>query len=163
MKVHIIGYSGSGKSFVAEEISKKYKINHYDLDNLFWDNNSDKYGVPMKCEKRNEILKTIVNEENWVIEGVYYKWLKESFEKADYIFLLEKNIYVCYIRIIKRFIKRKLKIEKGKKENIQSLIGLLKWTRHYKKKEIKNIIKFLEDYKKKVIVVRDSYEIIKCL
>ena len=38
MKIHIIGYSGSGKSYLADKLSQKYRIKHYDLDNLMWDN-----------------------------------------------------------------------------------------------------------------------------
>ena len=34
MKIHIIGGSGSGKTYLAENLSKKYGIRHYDLDDL---------------------------------------------------------------------------------------------------------------------------------
>jgi len=36
--------------------------------------------------------------------------------------------YIYKFRIIKRFVKRKLKLETGKKETLKSLINLLKWT-----------------------------------
>ncbi|MGB8451549.1 MAG: hypothetical protein WCD89_04380 [Anaerocolumna sp.] len=35
MKIHIIGGSGTGKTYVSEKISKQYKIPHFDLDNIF--------------------------------------------------------------------------------------------------------------------------------
>lgn len=44
MKIHIIGCSGSGKTYL---LSEKYNIPHYDLDDIQWDNNSDGYGVKM--------------------------------------------------------------------------------------------------------------------
>ena len=40
MKIHIIGGSGSGKTYLAENLSKKYGIRHYDLDDLQWDNDA---------------------------------------------------------------------------------------------------------------------------
>ena len=38
MKIHIIGAPGSGKSFLADNLSKQFDIPHYDLDDLQWDN-----------------------------------------------------------------------------------------------------------------------------
>ena len=43
MKIHIIGGPGSGKTFLAEKLSKELGIRHYDLDELQWDNKSDSY------------------------------------------------------------------------------------------------------------------------
>lgn len=40
MKIHIIGGPGSGKTFLAEKLSKELGISHLDLDDLQWDNKS---------------------------------------------------------------------------------------------------------------------------
>lgn len=45
MKIHIIGGPGSGKTYLAEKLSKELGIQHYDLDELQWDNKTDKTGV----------------------------------------------------------------------------------------------------------------------
>lgn len=50
MKIHIIGGSGSGKTYLADKLSKEYGITHYDLDELQWDNKADSYGVK-KCRR----------------------------------------------------------------------------------------------------------------
>lgn len=47
MKIHIIGCSGSGKTYLAKALSKKYNIPHVCLDDIQWDNNADGYGVKM--------------------------------------------------------------------------------------------------------------------
>lgn len=44
-KIHIIGGSGSGKTYIADRISEKLDIKTYDLDELFWDNSADSYGT----------------------------------------------------------------------------------------------------------------------
>lgn len=44
MKIHIIGCSGSGKTYLANKLSKKYNISHFDLDDIQWDNNAKEYG-----------------------------------------------------------------------------------------------------------------------
>lgn len=56
MKIHIIGGSGSGKTYLAEQLAKKYGIRHYDLDALQWDNDADTYGVKRSKEERGELL-----------------------------------------------------------------------------------------------------------
>ena len=88
MKIHIIGGSGSGKTYLAENLSKKYGIRHYDLDDLQWDNDADTYGVKRSKEERGELLEEILKEPEWIIEGVYYKWVSEAFAAADVIYVL---------------------------------------------------------------------------
>ena len=44
MKIHIIGCSDSGKTYLANALSKKYNISHFDLDDIQWDNNAKGYG-----------------------------------------------------------------------------------------------------------------------
>jgi adenylate kinase family enzyme len=159
MKIHIIGGSGTGKTFYAEKISKQYNISHYDLDDIFWDNNAISYGTRMPIEKRTELLNRILTTENWIIEGVYYKWLNDSFSSADWIFILIISPIIFNFRIIKRFIKRKLGIQKGKKETIKSLFGLLVWTNNYYKHEIPEIINYLNEYKNKIVFVKKFNDI----
>ena len=161
MKIHIIGGSGTGKSYIADILSKQFKVPHFDLDDIFWDNNSQYYGIKMPINRRIKLLEKILQEENWIIEGVYYKWLEDSFKKADYIFILNVSTWVYKYRIILRFLKRKVGIAKGKKETIESLIKLIKWTDNYNKETIPKIIDFLEPYKKKVIVLESAIDILK--
>ena len=136
MKIHIIGCSGSGKTYLAKALSKKYNIPHFDLDDIQWDNNIQGYGVKMPVEKRNTLLQEILANDKWIIEGVYYAWVQQSFEEADKIYLLDVPQCICKSRIIKRFIKRKLGIEKGKKETLKSLYDLLKWTDSFQNKNL---------------------------
>lgn len=62
MKIHIVGCSGTGKTYLAKALSKKYNIPHFDLDNIQWDNNSDGYGIKMPVEKRNGLLQAILEK-----------------------------------------------------------------------------------------------------
>ena len=34
MKIHIIGCSGSGKTYLAKSLSEKYNVPHFDLDDI---------------------------------------------------------------------------------------------------------------------------------
>ena len=163
MKIHIIGCSGTGKTYLARKLSKKYNIQHYDLDDIQWDNSADGYGLKMPVNKREELLKQILIQESWIIEGVYYAWVTESFQMADVIYILDLPSYIYKYRIIIRFIKRKLGIEKGKNETFKSVYNLLKWTNKYQNNNLKEIKKILKEYESKVIWISDSREIDKII
>lgn len=153
MKIHIIGGSGSGKTYLADKLSKEYNIKHYDLDNLQWDNNAETYGIKRNPDERRAMLQEILKEEEWIIEGVYYKWCKQCFSDADKIYLLEVPRHIYRYRIIKRFIKRKLGLEKGKKETLKSLKDLLKWADSYSDNDIPEIKKLIEPYTDKIVKI----------
>ena len=113
----------------------------------------------MPTDKRDELLKQILNKDAWIIEGVYYAWVLESFEQADIIYVLDMSKYLYKSRIIIRFLKRKVWIEKGKKETLKSLYNLLKWTNKYQDKNLKEITRILNQYESKVVWISDSKEI----
>lgn len=158
MKIHIIGGSGTGKTYLAKELSKKYNIPHYDLDELFWDNTAEQYGTKMPAEKRDFMLKDILKKDGWIIEGVFYDWLDESFEAADIIILLEIPVYICRFRIIRRLVKRKAGIEKAKRETLKSLADLLKWTGKFQKDNLLQIRAKLNKYQDKTVVLQSKRE-----
>jgi len=158
-KIHIIGGVGSGKTYAARRIAEMLGIRAYDLDNIFWDNTDKSYNLKAIPEVRDQRLKEILLTESWIIEGVYFKWLSESFQKADLIILLMPHHTICTFRIISRFIKRKIGlIPSKKKETIQGLIELIKWNERYNKEDIKDIIKLLKPYNDKMKIFSNADE-----
>ena len=151
MKIHIIGGPGSGKTYLAMRFSKQFGIPHYDLDELHWDNAAESYGTKRDPQERDELLNCILKKDDWIIEGVYYAWCGRCFEEADRIYLLDVPRSTYRHRIIRRFIRRKLGLEKGKKESVRSLKALLKWADKYQKENLIEIRKILEKYADKVI------------
>lgn len=146
MKIRIIGAPGSGKSTLAAKLSKEYGIPHFDLDDIQWENSSGSYGIKTPSERRTELLNEILSLDDWIIEGVYYAWCQNTFEQADRTILLDVPKSTCKRRIIMRFIKRRLGLEKGRNETFKSLRALLKWTDKFyldNMKEIERI--FVED------------------
>ena len=70
MKIHIIGCSGSGKTYLANALSKKYNISHFDLDDIQWDNNAKEYGKKRTLDERKALLQEILyNNDERIIEG----------------------------------------------------------------------------------------------
>lgn len=163
MKIRIIGCSGSGKTYFAKRLSKKHNIPNFDLDDIQWDNSQNSYGIKMPIEKRDQMLKDILQYPNWIIDGVYYAWVQQSFEEADIIYVMDMPKWLYKFRIIKRFIKRKIGLEKGKKETLKTVCKLLKWTDTFQNTNMKEIIKILEPYKGKVVFIKKREEINRIL
>lgn len=78
MKIRIVGCSGTGKTTLAKELSEKYGILHYDLDDFFWDNTARFYGTKRDNDSRDTLLNNIVEQDDWIIEGVYFSWCKQT-------------------------------------------------------------------------------------
>ena len=150
MKIHIIGCSGSGKTYLAKALAEKHGIPHFDLDDIQWDN-SEAYGTKRPQRERAELLDELLKNEDWIIEGVYYAWVGQCFEDANVIYVLDTPKRVYKYRIIKRFIKRKLGLEKGKKETLKSVRAMLKWTDTFQNVNMKEIKKILEKYTAKTV------------
>ena len=104
-------------------------------------------------------MQEILANEQWIIEGVYYKWVGLSFEEADTIYVLDMPKYLYKSRIIIRFFKRILGLEKGKKETVKSVRALLKWTDTFQDKNMSEIRKILDAYQEKVIWIKSKNEI----
>ncbi len=156
-RIHIIGGAGSGKTRAARSISERLGIQAHDLDNIFWDNTDFSYNKKTLPEIRDRKLKEILLNESWIIEGVYFKWLGESFQQADLIILLIPNCSICTLRIISRFIKRKIGIMSSKKkETIKGLIELIKWNQRYNKEDIPDIITLLGAYNDKMKIFSEA-------
>ena len=151
MKIHIIGGPGSGKTFFAEKLSKELGILHYDLDDLQWNNQSDFYGVKRSPDERDRLLNDVLSHEDWIIEGVYYAWCQQCFADADKIYVLRVPRYQYKYRIIRRYVRRKLGLEQGKKETLRSLFQLLKWADKYQQVNLVEIRNLLAPYSDKVV------------
>ena len=161
MKIHIIGGPASGKTWLAQIISNQFDIPTFDLDEIFWDRNADRYGIRTLPKKRDGELKNILIRNSWIIEGVYYSWLMNSFQAADLIMVLKTPTILRDVRIIRRFVKRKLGIIKTKKESIADLWRLIKWNHGYDNNNLRPALDFISDYKEKIIFPNTQNQVIQ--
>ena len=81
-KIFIIGTMGSGKTTLAERLSKELKIRHYGLDDVYY---SKKYTKKRKEDVRERKLNELLKKKKWIIEGVFNNWTEEIFKKADLV------------------------------------------------------------------------------
>lgn len=159
-KIYIIGSVGSGKSTLARQLSSKLNIPYYELDNVVWQRVENGEDIRNSVEVRDTILNSIVDSDEWIIEGVHYKWVLQGFEKADMIIYLDTDIWKRNFRILKRFVVQKLGFEKGNyKQTFEMLGKMYKWNYNHKNKEKSLILELLESYQNKLLILRDNTDI----
>lgn len=163
-RIHILGPAGCGKSFIAAKLSERYGIPVYDLDDLFWDNRAGGYGVMAPAEERDEALENIIEQETWIVEGAYCRWVFRSFEEADIVILLTTPRWLYEWRVLKRFAKRKLGlIPSKKKESFPALWRLLKWNHKYETDSLPFARRFLGVLDRKLVECRTLEDVIRVL
>jgi adenylate kinase family enzyme len=160
-KIHIVGSAGSGKTYTSIKLSEIIDTEIKELDELFWDKSVSGYTKTTHPKVRNKELNKLIKKDTWIVEGVYFDWVEESFRKADLIIFLESKFILCTLRMIVRYIKRGLGF--GYYEKKETILGFLQtikrnWQYHQQTPEI---IKSLSIYGEKLIVFRNGNDAVK--
>lgn len=159
-KIHIIGGPGSGKTYSANKLQEKTELTAYNLDHVFWDQSKNKY-IRSSEESRTEKLNKILSNESWIIEGVYYKWLEDSFREADIIIILNPPVLLRQWRIFKRFLLRKFILGHFCKETFSSFMEMFWWNQKFDGDNMVRILEFTKKYKNKIIYCNNYNELLK--
>ncbi len=102
-RICIIGCSNSGKSTLADALSKKLNIPAYHLDQYAhiehskWQRQSDDIFI----EKHKDVIKN----DAWIIDGNYSICMKSRIDRATSVIWLDPNVYSAVFRYILRSIK----------------------------------------------------------
>ena len=128
MKIYIFGSVGSGKTTLAKEVSKLYNIPHFEVDCIVWESKNNIRTKRSVAEQIDFIEKIDMNSK-WIIEGTYRDSCCRIIEKADKVILLNTPQHIRIYRILLRYIKQKLGIEKSHyKSDLKMLFFMFKWT-----------------------------------
>lgn len=148
-RIHIIGGPGSGKSYLGRKLAKHFNLPQLELDDIFWDNTATSYGTKRPDTERDQLLHNFIRQPAWVVEGVYHKWLAESFNRADVVIVLNTSLWRTTGRIIIRFIRRKLGLERNPAGTLVSQYNLVIWSFDYAKNKMPAILEMTEPLKTK--------------
>lgn len=153
MKIAVLGYAGSGKTFLSDYISEKKKIPVLHLDEIKWDKEWKQIDNSVVLPKVTEFMA----KESWIIDGYYeYLLMNERLEQADKIILLLLPRLTCFCRAIKRTKSRR---KEGYKNDLNwwfvkfTLFGCRNKERNEKYKAI------AKKYKDKTVVLKTKRQV----
>ncbi|MBQ6011686.1 MAG: hypothetical protein IJL23_01050 [Alphaproteobacteria bacterium] len=141
-RIHVIGAPGSGKTTYANKLATKLNLPLCHLDEIYHDNSS---AIP---RKRSESERTAMAHEfaagkNWVSEGASFSdWVNPILNRATEIHIVSPSRPTRVWRQIKRYIRRKLRIEHSTyNETLHGLWAGIKWTWNYDRDTLPIILK----------------------
>jgi len=102
-RISIIGGSGTGKTTLANELSKMYNIPVTHIDGI---HHLENWQI-RDNDERDKIILDIVEQEKWIIDGTYKATLKPRLEKADIVIWLDYSTFTQIKGILKRWIKNR--------------------------------------------------------
>lgn len=154
-KILIIGIVASGKTTLAKRLSKKFSLPWYELDSIVH-HKTPTGRYKRSSEEQIEVIKEIDKKGAWIFEGTDRDSYQCLYQMADTIIFLDTPLWKRRIRILTRFLKQTLGIEKCHyKPDIMMLKMMYKWTRDFEQSRTSFEAK-LKRYNEKVIRLRDS-------
>jgi adenylate kinase family enzyme len=134
MKLYIVGSVASGKSTLARRISKITGIPCYHLDEIVYTPDpTDSWGNRKRpIEERDALFTDILTSEYYIMEDAGREYFTEGMKQADLIILLEIPLRIRRKRILFRWIKQNLRIEKCiYKPRLDVLKSMFRWAKNY--------------------------------
>lgn len=154
-KVYITGSVGSGKTTFAKKISNTHLVKHYELDEIIREYQGDTR-VKKTPEKQASTIRQIDGQGYWIIEGTFRKECEVVLELADEIVIVDTHYHVIIKRIISRYIKQLLRLEKSHyKPSFKMFRMMFVWAKGYEKDK-KSFMETLSPYHHKVTLLKSA-------
>lgn len=160
MKIAILGYSGSGKSTLARKLADCYNIPPLYLDTVQFLPN----WVERDRTKGSAIVEAFMQQDSWVIDGNYTKFLQEErLKQADSILILTFPRVVCLYRALKRYFQNRNTTRKSMADGcIEKMdIEFIWWILHdgRTKRRREHYKKITEQYKDKTRIFKNQKQV----
>lgn len=157
----IFGYSGSGKSTLAQLISKEYNLPILYIDKILYDANWKKRDDNASL---NDIKSFLIHNKNWIVDGNgISKMFYERAELADKIIFMDLGPIQCYKNAKERYKKYKNLPRESRPDGCPEKFDLSfkMWIlfNGRKKKRRQSFSNLVENYKHKVIFIKNKKDI----
>lgn len=153
MKISVMGYAGSGKTYLSVYLAEKLSLPILHLDEVKFDKDWKPYENEVVLPRVEEFL----GNESWIIDGNYtYFCYNERLSSSDIIILLLLPRVSCFISAIKR---RKEREAQGYKNDINPWFVWFLLFGGRKRKARLRYDSIVEKYADKVIVLRSRKQI----
>ena len=97
-RIMIVGNNGSGKSFLAKELSAITGLPLVHLDVAFWKPNWEKTPEEEWVKKQM----TFIAKEKWIIDGNHCSTMELRYKTAEMVIFLDMNRLLCQFGLLKR-------------------------------------------------------------
>ncbi len=134
MKIYIVGSVASGKSTLARRLSQATGIPCHHLDEVVHEEDPAAVRGTRKrsVEERDRVFYAILSEPSYIIDDTGRKCFAEGMRRADEIVLLDIPQAVRNRRILLRWVKQNLGMEKcSYKPDFAMLRAMFRWARLY--------------------------------
>lgn len=150
-KVLIIGCPGSGKSTFSRALHSALGLPLYHLDMLYW--NADKTTVEKSVflQRLEEALK----KDRWIIDGNYLSTMELRLKNCDTVIFLDYPLSTCIGGVLERMGKPRSDMPWVETEEDEEFMDFIK---SFEEKSRPEVMKLLEKYKEKKILVFTSRE-----
>ncbi|HJF32899.1 MAG TPA: adenylate kinase [Sporosarcina psychrophila] len=156
-KVLIIGCSGAGKSTLSRKLALRWGLPLHHLDALFWNEG----WVPTSKPEFREMLKDVVAQPEWIIDGNFDSTLEMRAQYADLIIFLDFPNWLCLSRVMKRawsyWGQTRPDMAKGCPEKID--MKFARWIWRYPKDARPGVLNILQKTKADVVLLKTSDEV----
>jgi len=127
----IIGNSGSGKTYLAEQLATRLSANVVHLDALYWEPGG------FSKKRRKEIIaaeiKVLKASKDWIVEGVFGELALQFAENAQHLIWLDMDWDYCKTNLLARGSESGKQLVPVKAE--QHFRELLDWASQYWNRE----------------------------
>jgi adenylate kinase family enzyme len=104
-RIHVIGGPGSGKTTLARNLAAGRNAAVIDLDRVAYEQGA---GAKRPLTARTASLADIVQQPDWITEGIYLWWIDDLLRHADAIVWLDPPFRIAAWRIVARHIRANL-------------------------------------------------------
>ena len=153
MRIAVLGYAGSGKTYISNYISEKKSIPVLHLDSI-------KYDKEWKPIDNSFVLPQVLefmSKDDWIIDGFYTSLLmEERLERADMIILMLLPRFICFFQTIKR---KKSRNQEGYKNDLNWWFVKFTLFGCRNKERQKTYAEITEKYKEKTVVLKTKQQV----
>ena len=134
MKIYIVGSVGSGKSTLARRAAKLTGIPCTHLDEVVYEEDpTDSWG---NRKRPNEVIEStfraVLLQEHYIMEDAGRERFADGMACADMVVVLDYPLYLRKWRIVTRWMKQKLGMEKCiYRPHTKMLKAMLRWINNY--------------------------------
>ncbi|MBU1141376.1 MAG: DNA topology modulation protein FlaR [Firmicutes bacterium] len=159
MKILVVGHSSSGKSTFSKRLAEHYQMPVLHIDRIFF----GPHWVRRDRTLVEQEIQSFMNQEQWVIDGLYRKYAKQRFDDCDQLFIFDFNRFKCLygavIRRIRYHNQNRDTVAEGCRERLNpSFIWWILFNgRTRKSRDLFN--EYKKKYKDKVIVFKNRKQI----